>query len=72
MKANSWKTTLFAVLAVLPQIGLLLKWLTLEQSTALSTVLVAVGVGLAKDHNVSGNPPINMDESDAPQTATKP
>lgn len=72
MNAKSWKTTMFAVLAVLPQVAMLLKWITLEQSTALSIVLASVGIGLSKDHNISGNPAINIDEPDAPKTVTQP
>lgn len=72
INAKSWKTTMFAVLAVLPQVAMLLGWLTLEQSTAISIILASTGISLSKDHNVSGNPPINLDEPNAPKTVTKP
>lgn len=55
---KNWKTTLAGILAVLltaahavwPQI------FTAELTTAINTVLIAIGLGYAKDHNVSGTP----------------
>jgi hypothetical protein len=52
---KNWKTTLFAILAVLPQVLKLFPNLVNPSILdAASIILGALGIGYAKDHNVTG------------------
>lgn len=61
MTGTSWKTTVAAVLAVLPQVLVLVfpKFITTEVATALSILFGAIGLGVAKDSNVTGGTIVN-------------
>lgn len=62
MKINgSWKTSLFGILAVLPQVLPLLfpKIVTPTVATAISVLFVAAGLSQSKDRNVTGGTSLN-------------
>jgi hypothetical protein len=52
---KNWKTTIFAVLAVLPQIlKLYPQFINPVFVDTISILFAALGIGYAKDHNVTG------------------
>lgn len=51
---KNWKTTLSGVAIAAVTIAVTLSWITAEQAAAINGVLVAFGLALAKDSNVTG------------------
>lgn len=71
---KNWKTTLFAVLAVLPQILKLYPEIVNPVFVdTISIIFGAIGISYAKDHNVTGGtiPNVPNDASEVAQTAKK-
>ncbi|QTE37465.1 hypothetical protein J3L18_30945 [Mucilaginibacter gossypii] len=60
---KNWKTTLAAILAVLPQVLHLVfpNHVSENVATGVTTLFAAGGLAAAKDYNVSGNPPKTID-----------
>lgn len=57
---TSWRTTLFALLAVLPQLLQLIPNINPIIPTAVSMVFVALGLNAAKDKQVTGGTIVNQ------------
>lgn len=69
---KNWKTSLFAVLAVLPQIlKLYPQVINPVFVDSISIIFGAIGIGYAKDHNVTGGtvPNVPNDKDAVKETA---
>lgn len=63
--AKSWKTSSVGIIGAALVLANLI-WpavFTKEINSALGALLIAAFGLVAKDHNVSGNPPVNIDET---------
>lgn len=76
-QAKSWKTTTIGLIGaimfvVVPIISDNSFDITKQWKTLLIAIFIAAWGFISKDYNVSGNPPINVDEPNAPKTVTNP